>query len=193
MAELINDYFDNNKKKKKNLPRTNEDPLQQLKLAMAKWNKAGDREVFNFRDITELEILTVIKELSNATTMGYDGLDSFTLKLVAGKVSKPIQHIVNLSLTSGNFLNKWKFGKLIPLKKSETADKMNAISYRPISILPVISKIAEKLAQSQIVEYMERKKLLNVHVFGHILIFLNTLKRGLFIPFDMIEFSDQAQ
>ena len=71
---------------------------------MGNWTKAGQRKVFKFREVTILEVLKVIKELSNTTTMGYDGLDSLTIKLTVDLISRPILHVVNLSLKMGKFL-----------------------------------------------------------------------------------------
>ena len=90
-----------------------------------------------------MEVIKVIKELSNSTTMGHDTLDSFTLKLVTATAARPIQHILNLSNSSQKFCNKWKLGCLIPLHKGGNLDRLYPKSYRQISILPIILKIME--------------------------------------------------
>ena len=130
VAEEMSRHFDEKiRTLELNRPKSDEDPLEKLKKAMGNWTKAGQRKVFKFREVTILEVLKVIKELSNTTTMGYDGLDSLTIKLTVDLISRPILHVVNLSLKMGKFCNKWKFGKLIPLHKGGDLDKLNEDSY----------------------------------------------------------------
>ena len=67
-----------------------------------------------------------------------DKLDPLSLKQVATTIMKPIQHILNTSIQSQMFCNKWKLGKLLPLFKGEGCDRLSTKLYRPISILPII-------------------------------------------------------
>ena len=147
--------------------KTTEDPLQKLKEAMENWKDADQREVFDFREVSLIEVLRVINEMDSTTTMGYDRLDSRTLKLAVGLISRPIQHVANLSFKTGKFCNKFKFGKLIPLHKGGDLDKLNVGLYRPISILPTITKIIERLAQSQIVEFMNKMQQFNHNLHAY--------------------------
>ena len=138
-----------------------------LKKSMEKWPGAAERTIFNFRDVTILEVTSILKDLGNTTTMGHDKLDPLTLKLVAGTIIRPVQHILNTSLNSQIYVNKWKLGKLIPLHKGEGCDSLSTSSYRPISILPVISKIMEKAVQMQVLEYLENSNQLNKNLHGY--------------------------
>ena len=85
-----------------------------------------------------MEIVKIIGELGNTGTMGHDELDPLTLKLVTKTVAKPIQHILNTSIRTQTYANKWKIGQLIPLFKGGDENKLECRSYRPISILPLI-------------------------------------------------------
>ena len=93
--------------------------------------------------------------------MGNDNIDSMTLKLNAAVLCGPICHIVNQSISSGKFCSKWKLGKTIPLFKGGKANKFRPEAYRPIAILPVISKLCEKAVQCQLVNFMEESKQIN--------------------------------
>ena len=66
-----------------------------------------------------------------------------------------------MSITSGVFANKWKISRIIPLWKGKGKDKLLAESYRPVQLLPSISKLVEKTVQEQLYEHMEREKLWN--------------------------------
>ena len=62
---------------------------------------------------------------------------------------------------SARFATKWKIGKLLPLHKGKGLNPHDPTSYRPISLLPVIGKITERVLQKQILEYMETSGQLN--------------------------------
>ena len=87
--------------------------------------------------------------------MGNDQIDPMTIKLNAGILCRPIQHIINRSIVTGKFCSKWKLGKTVPLHKGGKHSKTVPESYRPIVILPIISKIAEKAVNKQLTEFME--------------------------------------
>ena len=85
-------------------------------------------------------------------------LDS-TMYLVAECVAAPIANIMNKSISAKKFPSRWKFGRLIPLYKGAKKDQLIPESYRPISMLPAISKVTEKFIQSQLVSHMDRNGL----------------------------------
>ena len=65
------------------------------------------------------------------------------LKDAATIITKPLAYIINLSLHSGSVPMEWKAAKIIPLFKSGSMVELD--NYRPISILPVLSKILERI------------------------------------------------
>ena len=72
--------------------------------------------------------------------------------------------IVNQSLSSGIFPNKLKIAKVIPIFKKDDAHSLN--NYRPISLLPPISKVFEKVVQEQLTEFLNVNKLLYNSQYG---------------------------
>jgi Notch-like protein len=74
-------------------------------------------------------------------------------KLSKSGVANPISKIINKSFETSTFPDKLKEAQVVPLhKKNNTLDKGN---YRPVSILPMISKIFERAVNSQIVELFD--------------------------------------
>ena len=134
---------------------------------MRKWKNAKNRKPFELRKISLVEVTNILKEMKNTTTMGHDTLDALSLKLVATTISEPILHILNLSIETQTFCMKWKLGKLLPLFKGGDEDKMNMKAYRPISILPIISKIMERSIQSQVLEYMNETGQFNQNLHAY--------------------------
>uniref|UniRef100_A0A8C8DB19 Reverse transcriptase domain-containing protein n=1 Tax=Oryzias sinensis TaxID=183150 RepID=A0A8C8DB19_9TELE len=86
------------------------------------------------------------------------------LKEVIEGILKPLVFICNLSFQSGSFPNSMKLAKVIPLYK--TGNKHHFTNYRPISLLPQLSKILEKLFECRLDAFMENHKLLSDSQYG---------------------------
>ena len=72
--------------------------------------------------------------------------------------------IINLSIKLSTFPEECKIAKLKPIfKKGARTDPKN---YRPISLLPLVSKIIEKSIHFQIEDYLNKKKLIYMHQSG---------------------------
>lgn len=70
------------------------------------------------------------------------------LKELSTTLTNPITKIINLSISEGLFPSVWKSAVVIPIFKC--GDPVSTCSYRPISILPTVSKVAEKVVAEQI-------------------------------------------
>ena len=100
-----------------------------------------------------------MKSLKRNKAAGADGFPPGMLKDCRMHISMPLRHIINLSLESGTVPSSWKIEKVAPIhKKGNTTDQAN---YRPISVLPVLSKILEKAVHVQMMKYLENKQPLN--------------------------------
>ena len=69
-----------------------------------------------------------------------------------------LTHIINLSIRCGYFPDRWKISKVLALYKEDIKSDPN--NYRPISILPVVSKIIKKVIFKQLYEYLTHNNLL---------------------------------
>ena len=126
------------------------------------------REVeFSFKTITNIDTLKIIKELGNTTSSAHDRIDNLALKHGATILHGPVTHIINLSIKTSKFAMRWKIGKLLPLHKGKGQHPNDPKSYRPISLLPVIGKIIERVLQSQILEFMETSGQLNADIHSY--------------------------
>lgn len=111
-----------------------------------------------------LEILKIIKGLKNRSAPGKDGLTNIILKNNVHSLLKPLTHVMNLSLSSGKFPDDWKIASVVPIHKD--GPKSSPANFRPISLLPVLSKILEKLVNKRLSNYIEQNKILSAHQFG---------------------------
>ena len=144
-----------------NLPVTQTNPLSWVMRALNRWEMKGKIRKFKFRDVTESEIVKSLAKLSNSTSFGIDNIDALALKAVAPQLIKPLKHLTNVSLRTGIFANRWKLAKTIPLLKSLELNRMETSSYRPVAILPTVSKIVERAAQAQLLSFLENTSQLN--------------------------------
>ena len=96
--------------------------------------------------------------------MGLDNLSGKFLKDGTTVLAKPISQICNLSIKYSIFLSYCKIAKLKPLfkKDSKTAPK----NYRPISLLPLVSKITEKVIHDQTQSFLIKSDIIYRHQSG---------------------------
>ena len=76
----------------------------------------------------------------------------------------PLENIINLSIKLSTFPEECKIAKLKPIfKKGARTDPKN---YRPISLLPLVSKIIEKSIRFHIEDFLNKKKLIYMYQSG---------------------------
>lgn len=108
-------------------------------------------DCFQFQEVTEREVIEVVKSLkSNAS--GVDDISAYFVKLSIGHSVSAITDIINTSLRLAMFPDRWKKAVVIPIPKINLP--LVPSEYRPISLLSVLSKIIEKIAAKQIVSYL---------------------------------------
>ena len=119
---------------------------------------------FEFKAVNETEILGIINDIKPKTSSGVDGLSNKLLKYISKSVIKPITLIINQCLKNGIFPDKLKIAKIIPLHKKGNVHVLD--NYRPVSLLPTISKVIEKVMHSQIYSYFTSMDLLYKSQYG---------------------------
>ena len=150
------------------IPRPTQDPLKTLQLAIDRWSsKAGNRETFSLKEVCVGDILSVINKMGNSSAMSHDFLDSISIKAASEILAPPITFLTNLSISQSKFAKAWKKAKIIPIYKGKETSRTATKSYRPIAILPPVSKIVEKVIHLQILSYMERSHQFNQNLHGY--------------------------
>ena len=110
------------------------------------------------------EIEAIISNLKRDCAIGWDDISSNFIIEYKNILTPPITYICNLSLISGIFPTLFKKSLIHPIHK--TGDKGTINNYRPISILPALSKILERLLNNRLVSYLEDNNLLSSCQFG---------------------------
>ena len=119
---------------------------------------------FNFNTVDHDYICDQIKLLKTKTSFGHDGLSSKLLKYIDTEVGDILACIINQSLLTGIFPDSLKLAKVAPIFKKD--DPHLTDNYRPISLLPVISKVFEKVVFKQVYDYFNDNNLLYKNQYG---------------------------
>ena len=106
-----------------------------------------------FKITTDEEILTLIKALDPKTSSGYDNISPKLFIQMAGMFHSVLRLSINKSLMTGIFPDKLKIAVVTPIYKGKQSDPHEFCNYRPISLLPTISKVFEKVVHKQLYEY----------------------------------------
>ncbi|CAG9828874.1 unnamed protein product [Diabrotica balteata] len=112
------------------------------------------------------EVSTEIKENINPKKApGYDLITGELLKNLPRKAIVKLTHLINAALRLRYILRLWKVAEVIMIAKPGKSPN-EVTSYRPISLLPVMSKLFEKLLLKRLKPIIERKNLIPNHQFG---------------------------
>jgi hypothetical protein len=116
-------------------------------------------------DVTLEEVKFEISRLRVRKASGHDGIASLVIKNFPTDALQLLVDIFNACLRSGLFPSAWKIGKIFPIAKPGK-DSSSSDSYRPITLLPIIGKIFEKIILSRILEFAEENHILRDQQFG---------------------------
>jgi hypothetical protein len=119
---------------------------------------------FNLGNINATHILDIIKSFPNKQSTDIDGLSLKLLKFVSNEISIPLAHIFYLSFTTGKFPSGLKTNRTVPIFKAE--DPCACDNYHPISLIPTLSKILEKIVAINLTNHLQLNKLLHKNQFG---------------------------
>ena len=121
-------------------------------------------ENFNFRNITYDSVLEIINKLESKTTLDINGYNTIVIKKVADKIVMPLTHVINMSLKEGFFPDNLKISRTCPIFKQGPKSDMS--NYRPISCLPIFSKIFERVVYDQLSLFLTVNRLIYNHQYG---------------------------
>ena len=119
---------------------------------------------FKFSEISMDDIICQLRNLKISKSTGIDNIPAIALKLSAEVIGPSLTWIYNLSIKTGIYVDEWKKAWVIPIFKSD--DRQRCENYRPISILPIVSKILERSVFNQIYKFLNDNSLLSKHQSG---------------------------
>ena len=120
---------------------------------------------FNFRLKNKIWVENQLRLLKRSRATGPDNLLPGMLKNCSNELSGPLCYLINLTMINGTIPNEWKLAKVIPIFKY--GDRTDPNNYRPIFILPILSKILERAVPSQLLDHLEKYLLLTNFHYGY--------------------------
>ena len=120
------------------------------------YKKCNLKERLQFAKIESDKVFTLLKDFDESKAPGFNDLSGIFLKDSAALLATPITQLCSLSSSSSRFPDACKITKLKPLfKKGSKTDPKN---YCPISLLPLMSKVLERIVHGQTMEFLDKYK-----------------------------------
>ena len=116
-----------------------------------------------FRNVQPNDITAIIDNMQNKSAP----INTYSVRIIKAIkhiISSILSHVINKSLQQGYFPSSLKLARVIPLHKGGRKDDIN--NYRPISILPIFSKIFERVVYNQLYGFLEKYNLLSSDQYG---------------------------
>ena len=100
----------------------------------------------------------LIEAIPSSKATDVDGLSARILTIAAPAIAPSLTKLMNICIERGAFPTAWKQAKVTPIhKQNSKSDKNN---YRPISVLPVLSKVFERHLQNSLSIFLKDNNLL---------------------------------
>ena len=114
-------------------------------------------------ELDKVEIKSKISSINNSSSE-YDELPALIMKQCIDSYIEPLTLLINKSIQHGVFPVELKIARIIPLYKRENNQLIH--NYKPISVLPFISKIFEKIVYKYVVDFLDDNNILYQYQFG---------------------------
>ena len=108
-----------------------------------------------FAPTTPGEVQLLCQGLDVNKEPGHDGVSPSVLRFFSAEIGTPLSRLINVCLEAGYFPDFLKIAKVTPVFKD--GDPTQLGNYRPISVLPAISKIFERVIQGRLLSFLKRQ------------------------------------
>ena len=103
--------------------------------------------------VTSNEVVNIIKSLKNSSA-GWDGIHAKVVEPTVNAHLSVLIHLFNLSLLQGVFPDELKIARVTPLFRSDNSMLVN--NYRPLSVLPLFSKVLERPMYNRLLSFINK-------------------------------------
>ena len=125
--------------------------------------KSCEKSIF-LSPTNTFEIFNTCAKMTNSHSEGLDHINNNFMKFFNPVIAEPLSILLNRCMTTGIFPKRFKIAKVCPLFKS--GQRNDPSNYRPISILPSLSKIFEKIIHTRISNFLETTKQIPSEQYG---------------------------
>ena len=120
---------------------------------------------FTFRAVSENDVFKALRTMDISKATGADTIPAKVIRTAAPYISNVIAKLFNTSFRCGRFPSIWKTARVTPLFKGGLQTECD--NYRPISILPCISKVLESFANTDLQGFAADTGLISDHQFAY--------------------------
>ena len=131
------------------IPPTDTDPIQFIQPC---------RSEFNLSTISKTKLSQIIGKINLNKAPGLDKIPNKLIKLAGEAIYDSLLYIFNLVLDTGVFPDDLKLAKITPIYKE--GDKTKCGNFRPISVIPAVAKILEKIIYDQLSSYINENDII---------------------------------
>jgi len=97
-------------------------------------------------------VCKLLAKLNERKEPGLDNISSTLLKMASNVIAPLLTQLFIKSINTGIFPTEWKLARVTPIFKRGKRDDPN--NYQPISIIPTVAKIVEKIIYNQLCDYL---------------------------------------
>ncbi|CAG4908734.1 unnamed protein product [Colias eurytheme] len=113
---------------------------------------------FSLKSVNENTVLKALQTLKSQA-VGVDDMSLDMLKLTSSKILPVITHIINTSFRTHQFPELWQSALVHPIPKND--NPLTSKDLRPISVLPCLSKVIERIVHNQLIQFLEQNGVLS--------------------------------
>ena len=106
---------------------------------------------FNFQYTNQVQIERLLLGINVRKSCGHDMIPPRLIKESATVIAGPLAKIINSSIDQRRYPARWKMGQVTPLLKK--GEELNKHNYRPVTVLPALNNIYERLLSSQLCDF----------------------------------------
>ena len=130
-------------------------------------SECSSLQEFYFRPVTEQETLKIVMALPSNKAPGADKVTARILKASVPVTLPLLTNLINCSFRSGIFAESWRLAEVVPCIKDKEGDRDDPSNSRPISLLPITSKVCERAAHSQLVRFLQDHSIIHPFQSGN--------------------------
>jgi hypothetical protein len=136
----------------------------QINASYNDYLKKPNSNNFVIFDTNPSEVIATVMRMPKKQSSGFDYLSSWLLSQIIDSIALPLSTIFNKSIIQGKFPNRLKIAKVVPIHKG--GDTNNPANFRPISLLPVLSKVIEKLMYNRMLKFINKHNIISPNQYG---------------------------
>ena len=126
--------------------------------------KNPNEHSFYVNETNPHEISQIIKDLKNSSAADIYDITTKFVKLASSSITRNLAILFNRSINGGIFPQLFKIAKVVPLFKNDSP--LTVSNYRPISLLPIISKIFERLMYNRLISFINKYNIITPNQYG---------------------------